>query len=284
MRGITALIILFFIFTSASSFAAQYLELTLNDGSKVSGELVETYEDRWFYQAPGPHVAKFMLLFEVIDDEPIFHFHSLSEIEHQKTVKESASQYKAYLKKEDLFFKNFVVPGAHILTGNEGHHKFEKMYGNFAWDLGVIDPFGKQFQHDGSENEHYYIFNADIMTPLDGVVVGKVDGQPDNPPDLTFTSSLAGKINNYLTIQVAPKFYLSLVHFKKNTINVEVGDRVTADQVLGQVGNSGVSYLPHLHFTLYTYIAKEDRFISVPGFVLEDELENEQEENEKEKK
>ena len=251
------------------ALAAQYMELELDIdcGRKVSGELVETYEDRWFYEAPGPHVAKYVLLFELVEGQPVFHFHSVSEIKSQKELKSGPSQYKKYLEENDLLFKNFVVPGAHILTGNEGHHKHEKMYGNFAWDLGIIDPFGKQFHSDGSENEHYYIFDQDIISPLDGVVIGKVDGQPDNPPDLTFTSSLAGLINNYLTIQVAPKFYLSLVHFKKNTINVEIGDRVSVGQTLGQVGNSGVSYLPHLHFTLYTYIEKEDRFISVPGFV-----------------
>lgn len=48
-----------------------------------------------------------------------------------------------------------MVPDAHILTGKEGHYKHEKMYGNFAWDLRVIDPFGKQYRDDGSLNEHY---------------------------------------------------------------------------------------------------------------------------------
>lgn len=248
---------------------AQFVQLELTDGKVVSGEFIEKYEDRWFYEAPGPRVAEFVLLFELKEDEPIFHFHSVSEISTQKKLKEGPSLYKKYLKENDLFFKNFVVPDAHILTGNEGHHKHEKMYGNFAWDLGVIDPFGKQYRGDGSLNEHYYIFDQDILAPLNGIVIGKVDGQPDNPPDLTFTSSLAGKVNNYLTIKVAPKFFLSLVHFKKNTILVEVGDKITVGQLLGQVGNSGVSYLPHLHFTLYTYIESENRFISVPGFEAE---------------
>ena len=75
-----------------------------------------------------------------------------------------------------------------------------------------------------------------------------------------------GLKNNYLTIKVHESIYLSLVHFKQDSIQVEVGDTVSEGQYLGRVGNSGVSYLPHLHFTLYTYIEELERFISIPGF------------------
>jgi len=45
-----------------------------------------------------------------------------------------------------------------------------------------------------------------------------------------------------------------------------VGDKVEVGMRLGTVGNSGVSYLPHLHYTLYTFLPQLDRFISIPGF------------------
>ncbi|PJB54700.1 MAG: hypothetical protein CO099_00070, partial [Bdellovibrio sp. CG_4_9_14_3_um_filter_39_7] len=66
-------------------------------------------------------------------------------------------------------------------------------------------------------------------------------------------------------LKIDGPFYLSIVHFKQNSITVNIGDEVKIGQVLGQVGNSGVSYVPHLHYTLYAYIPELERFISVPA-------------------
>lgn len=247
--------------------AAFELTVELSDKSQVKGEFLEIYHDRWFYEQAGPQVAKYLLLYEAKTNQ--FHFQPLEKIKRIMAMKEHPSKYKKFLKKAGLYFKNHLVEDASVLTGNEGHHKFEKMYGNFAWDIGILDELGSQFDHDGKELYDYYIFNKDVLSPLSGTVVGKIDGQVDNIPDLTFTGDLSQKINNYLTIQVAEKIYLSVVHFKKDSITVNIGDKVDAHQLLGQVGNSGVSYIPHLHYTLYTYIKEYDRFISIPGFFEE---------------
>ncbi len=249
--------------------AAFNLTIELSDKSLVTGEFIEIYHDRWFYEQAGPHVAKFILLFEVNNNKPDFYFHPLEQVKRVLRMKEQPSKYKRYLKEHNLYFKNHLVSDASVLTGNEGHHKLEKMYGNFAWDIGILDENKSQFEQDGSELENYYIFEKDVLSPLSGLIVGKVDGEEDNTPDLTFTSDLSKKTNNFLTIKVSEKIYLSVVHFKKNSITVDIGDEVAAHQVLGQVGNSGVSYIPHLHYTLYTYIKKYDRFISIPGFFEE---------------
>jgi murein DD-endopeptidase MepM/ murein hydrolase activator NlpD len=37
-------------------------------------------------------------------------------------------------------------------------------------------------------------------------------------------------------------------HVKTGTVKVKVGDRLTAGQVIGSVGNTGNSSAPHLHF------------------------------------
>ena len=39
-----------------------------------------------------------------------------------------------------------------------------------------------------------------------------------------------------------------MAHFKKGSIVVEAGDKVSQGQLLGLCGNSGHSTMPHLHF------------------------------------
>ncbi len=251
-------------------YAADFLEVKTLSGQSFSGEFIEVYEDRWFYQPPLPTTEKYILLFSLKDDQPHFDFINTLDIKEENIIKEAPSLYKKYLKDHDLFFQNHLVSDSDVLTGNEGHHKYERMSGNFAWDIGILDKKGKQFKNSGLHLEDYYIFGKEVYAPLKGVVIGQVNNQPDNPPDLTFSGDLSSKVNNYLTIQVAPQFYLSLVHFVEGSIEVEVGDHIEVGQRLGEVGNSGVSYLPHLHYTLYTYIKEQERFISIPGFFEEE--------------
>lgn len=39
-------------------------------------------------------------------------------------------------------------------------------------------------------------------------------------------------------------------HLKEDSITVKVGDRVGQGRVIGRVGNTGNSWVPHLHFQL----------------------------------
>jgi murein DD-endopeptidase MepM/ murein hydrolase activator NlpD len=44
---------------------------------------------------------------------------------------------------------------------------------------------------------------------------------------------------------------LFLPHLRSGSLAVSRGDSVSAGQVLGQVGNSGMSLLPHLHLEVF---------------------------------
>jgi murein DD-endopeptidase MepM/ murein hydrolase activator NlpD len=44
--------------------------------------------------------------------------------------------------------------------------------------------------------------------------------------------------------------YSAYAHLRRRSLRVAVGDRVRASQQLGEVGNSGNSSEPHLHFQL----------------------------------
>jgi len=253
----------------ASQFAhgAVYISAQTQDGLFHRGEVIESYEDRWFYEAASEQTKRYLLLFKEEAGKAKFKMLSYDQIKRIRLLGFFPSKYKSFLRKNKIILKKEVVKNQAILTGNHGHHKFERMFGNFAWDLGILDEHGKQHRGDGSLLTDYYIFNEEIKSPIGGEVVGKISNMPDNPASPSLTGDLSQKINNYLTIKIQYPFYLSLVHFKKDSIRVNIGDKVKADQVLGLVGNSGVSYIPHLHYTLYIYEEGLKRFISVPALL-----------------
>ena len=60
-------------------------------------------------------------------------------------------------------------------------------------------------------------------------------------------------LNNYTEIsyiELNPKQYAVYAHLKPHSVLVKIGDHVHAGQQLGQLGNSGNSTAPHLHFQL----------------------------------
>jgi murein DD-endopeptidase MepM/ murein hydrolase activator NlpD len=63
-------------------------------------------------------------------------------------------------------------------------------------------------------------------------------------PDLTLKD--AG--GNYVIVDIGGGRYAFYAHLKPNSIRVEEGDNVSRGQQLAQLGNSGNTTAPHLHF------------------------------------
>jgi len=61
------------------------------------------------------------------------------------------------------------------------------------------------------------------------------------------TNAVAG---NFVTIDHGKGEYSVYCHMKEGSICVQRGDRVKKGMVIGQVGNTGNSGAPHLHFQL----------------------------------
>ena len=93
--------------------------------------------------------------------------------------------------------------------------------------------------------EDYGIYQADVKAPIDGEVIGLKDDEEDVLPNTEDFVSLSG---NYIYIKIdKTDTYLILAHLEKDSINVEIGDKVKKGQVIAKVGNSGTTSEPHLH-------------------------------------
>lgn len=139
---------------------------------------------------------------------------------------------------------------AHMVLN--GQNYFAQRY---AIDFIQIDLDGKTFQGNEYDNASYYAYGKDVSAAAKGTVVAIKDGISDNKPQLTLNDEKKlGKFNsdtvagNYVVLELTKGLYAFYAHLKPGSLKVKVGDKVTEGQTLAQIGNSGQSKLPHLHF------------------------------------
>jgi len=87
---------------------------------------------------------------------------------------------------------------------------------------------------------------VDVYAANTGVVTFFVDSLFDRSK-----TPLAGGFGNYVAIRHFNDFYTYYGHLKKGSVTVQVGDTVFIGQKIGEVGSSGYSSDPHLHFEVW---------------------------------
>lgn len=102
-------------------------------------------------------------------------------------------------------------------------------------------------------------FGLPVYSPCAGTVTIAVGGFDDMPIGIAGTSDKS----NHVTVDCG-KFFVAMVHFKKDSILVKVGDVVSISQQIGLVGNSGHSSGPHLHIMAYVIGSSPDDRIALP--------------------
>lgn len=104
---------------------------------------------------------------------------------------------------------------------------------------------------DLSQNANYYGYGAEALAVADAVVVAVKDGIPENVPQTKKRAvpiTLETIAGNYVMLDIGNGRCALYAHLQPQSLKVKIGDKVRARQVLGLVGNSGNSDLPHLHF------------------------------------
>lgn len=89
------------------------------------------------------------------------------------------------------------------------------------------------------------IYGLTIYVPVKGTVIAVYDAEDDIPPNTDEFISMAG---NYVYLKVEETgTYLLMNHLLKDSVTLEVGDKVFVGDYLGKIGNSGSTSEPHLH-------------------------------------
>jgi hypothetical protein len=108
------------------------------------------------------------------------------------------------------------------------------------------------FEGDGTKNEQYFAYGADIVSVGNGTVVSVRDDMDDTPPNTppTTVKGPGDYPGNNVVVLIQPGVWASYAHLMPGSVAVKEGDVVTTGQLIGKLGSTGNSTAPHLHFGL----------------------------------
>jgi len=132
-----------------------------------------------------------------------------------------------------------VVDGRRIETGE-----------TFAVDWALLKG-DRVYDGDGSKNEQFYAYGAEVLAVADGTVVSIQDGKPETTPNVAMVPKTKSDFGgNQIFLEIAPNIFAVYEHLQPGSLRVKVGDTVKVGAPLAKIGNTGPSLGPHLHFGL----------------------------------
>uniref|UniRef100_UPI003D9280C4 M23 family metallopeptidase n=1 Tax=Gordonia sp. B7-2 TaxID=3420932 RepID=UPI003D9280C4 len=140
------------------------------------------------------------------------------------------------------------IPSAHRTAANPINGRLW-LAERFAIDWVQLDAAGKLFVGDRSNLASYPYYGAETHSVAQSTVVGVVDDLPDQTPGVDPTGLQLDQYGgNHVVAMISEGVYAFYAHLKPGSVRVKVGDKLSAGQVIGLLGNSGNSDAPHLHF------------------------------------
>ena len=123
----------------------------------------------------------------------------------------------------------------------------------FATDWVMLGPDGRGWKGDSTKNQNWYGYGQPLHAAGAGTVVAAKDGILENvpfSPTMAVAITLETVAGNHVILDLGNGNFAFYAHLIPGSELVKVGDRVSAGQVIGRLGNSGNSTGPHLHFHL----------------------------------
>ncbi|MEV6584083.1 M23 family metallopeptidase [Streptomyces sp. NPDC051582] len=139
---------------------------------------------------------------------------------------------------------------AHRAAGNplNGEARFAE---RFAVDFVQLDSKSRTYTGPVDELSSYRFYGAPVKSAAAGRVVSIVDNLPDEKPGKDPENlPLDAYPGNHVVEKLSTGEYVLYAHLKPGSIKgrVHVGQELSAGVQIGQLGNSGNSDGPHLHF------------------------------------
>lgn len=251
---------------SAPVSAAQ--EIFFKDGPSIKGDLIAEYDhDKWWWSKERK------VSYAILQELPVASIKIVdkSNIDFNKTkcLNLKTNLLGQYLKIKGLDLKRspLDVP-IYVATADDGHHKHEDGFGDYALDLIVLGSDKWSYKNGGKVNEDFYIWDKEVYAPISGTVFEVLKSEVDKDAVLNYSDDVTPDFSesNRIGIYLEDNLYFYMLHFKQDTIsdNINIGDEIKVGDYIGRVGNSGVTYVPHLHTTLFFWDIDTARFWSIP--------------------
>jgi len=120
----------------------------------------------------------------------------------------------------------------------------------FAVDWIKVDADGRVVTGNPKKLANWVGYGVDVKAVSAGVVAEVRDDLPDQVPGVRENLPLDAVPGNRVVENLGGGIYAVYAHLKPGSVHVKVGQPLAVGQTLGQLGNSGGSSAPHLHFHL----------------------------------
>jgi Peptidase family M23 len=119
----------------------------------------------------------------------------------------------------------------------------------YAVDWEQLNAGGRIYTGPREKLESYAIFGQPVLAVANATVVHVIEGQPEQTPGNYPTNiPLAQADGNSVILDLGNRHYAVYAHMQPGSIKVHQGEHVHPGQVIGLVGDTGNSIVPHLHF------------------------------------
>jgi hypothetical protein len=163
----------------------------------------------------------------------------------------------------------------------DGEWKILRPYGHhpYAVDFVQTDDKRKSFHNENRfrflvshiPSSNFYCWNKPVFAPIDGMVIRVGNGWKDHvytniwktiklwynatykfrPMEENGRLEIRPNAGNHVMIESKEGYIVFLAHLRNQSILVTEGEEVRQRQIIGAVGNSGNSTMPHLHINLF---------------------------------
>jgi len=223
----------------------KYLERIIFSHSFISVSHREALSSaaEWVDSNQYPRISEFLDILEEDDVRTLFEVfktgHPVGSLPETPVVESAEISGQLTVLTFPFNGEFFVAQGN---TGWVSHKKDSSA--EFAWDF-VIQKKGGMVFGNGGKNENYYAWGKPVLAPAPGIVIEIRNDREDHVPMTTELNK-----SNFVRIEHQVGEISNIHHLMKGSIVVQPGDRVRRGDVLGKIGDSGISMFPHIHYQM----------------------------------